>query len=576
MKLVHHLLLAALLAGASLLPYTLQAQAGTTTRVSVSSGGVEGNDVSSGGQISADGRFVAFGSDATNLVVGDTNGVRDVFVHDRVGATTERLSISSAGVEADQLSQALAINADGRYVAFGSNATNLVPGDTNGCSDVFVRDRVAGTTERVSVSSAGAQAMGHSHGPAISSDGRFVAFYSHAANLVPGDTNGVGDVFVHDRQTGTTERVSVSSAGVQGNDWSHVPAISGDGLVVVFPSAATNLIAGDTNGMNDVFVHNRVTGVTERVSVSTAGQQGNDDSWLASVDSDGRFVAFRSHATNLVGGDTNGVEDVFVRDRLNGTTERVSVSSTGQQASGGSFSASISADGRYVLFFSSATDLVAGDTNAKYDVFLRDRLMSTTQRTSVSSTGQQANGHSNTEHLSGISADGRYVAFDSSASNLVSGDTNSDSDVFVHEPAALVSGTITFQYLDAGATPPAAVLMRIELNGQPFGTKVVLVAPDGSYTVGVPWGLLGLSIKHAHWLRRTVSADTSGGSATGVDFLLINGDATDDNSVDLFDLNQVLTLFGTADSMTDLDEEGLVLLPDLNIVLLNFGNTGDP
>ena len=197
--------------------------------------------------LAADGRFVAFGSDATNLVTGDTNAVSDAFVYDRVTGTTERVSVSSAGAEANGTSFAPAISADGRFVAFPSEATNLVPGDTNGVTDVFVRDRLTGTTERVSVSSAGAEANGTSFAPAISADGRFVAFPSEATNLVPGDTNGATDVFVRDRLTATTDRVSVDSAGAQANDRSDFPAISADGSVVAFVSTATNLVPDDTN-----------------------------------------------------------------------------------------------------------------------------------------------------------------------------------------------------------------------------------------------------------------------------------------------------------------------------------------
>src|SRR5947199_301364 len=193
------------------------AGAQTTVRVSVASDGTEGNDVSLGSALSADGRFVAFDSAATDLVAGDTNGVADVFVHDRQTGTTERVSVDSAGNQAKDARRGVALSADGRFVAFTSAATNLVAGDTNGPTDVFVHDRQRGTTERVSVDSAGTQANGASTGVALSADGRFVAFTSAAPDLVAGDTNGAADIFVHDRQTGTTERVSMDSAGNQGN-----------------------------------------------------------------------------------------------------------------------------------------------------------------------------------------------------------------------------------------------------------------------------------------------------------------------------------------------------------------------
>src|SRR5204863_349490 len=226
------------------------AGAQTTERVSVASDGTtEGNDASLGSALSADGRFVAFDSAATDLVAGDTNGVADVLVHDRQTGTTERVSVASGGgTQGNGNSGGFfsfpALSADGRLVAFQSDATNLVAGDTNGTTDVFVHDRQTGTTERVSVASGGTEGNGFSAGLALSADGRFVAFHSTATNLVAGDTNGKTDVFVHDRQTGTTERVSVDSDGTQGNGPSAGAALSADGGLVAFHGTATNLVAG--------------------------------------------------------------------------------------------------------------------------------------------------------------------------------------------------------------------------------------------------------------------------------------------------------------------------------------------
>ena len=321
---------------------------GTTERVSVSSDGAQGNKDSFGSPaISSSGRFVAFKSDATNLVPGDTNRYEDVFVHDRKTGNTRRVSVTSGGAQGNGSSFEPVISAGGRFVAFGSFATNLVPGDTNDYEDVFVHDRRTGKTWRVSVSSGGSQGNVYSYGPAISPGGRFVAFSSSATNLVPRDTNDSGDVFVHDRRTGTTERVSVSSDGAQGNQQSSQPAISPGGRFVAFSSQATKLVPGDTNRWDDVFVHDRRTGTTERVSVSSGGAQGNKGSGSPTISPGGRFVAFSSAATNLVPGDTNGLIDVFVRDRRTGTTERVSVGSGGTQGDhGGGGPAAISSDGR--------------------------------------------------------------------------------------------------------------------------------------------------------------------------------------------------------------------------------------
>jgi Tol biopolymer transport system component len=416
------------------------ASPGPTERVSVDSAGNQGNSSSGSPALSADGRFVAFASYATNLVPGDTNGIDDVFVYDRQTGITERISVDSAGNEGNGSSRIPSISADGRFVAFFSYATNLVAGDTNGAPDVFVHDRLTGTTERVSVDSAGIQGDSSSWSPSLSADGRFVAFESYATHLVPGDTNlcsdgrttfPCNDVFVHDRETGITERVSVDSAGTQGDGGSSNPAISADGRFVAFASGATNLVPEDTNGWGDVFVHDRETGTTQRVSVDSAGIQGNGSSTSPSISADGRFVAFGSGATNLVPGDTNGRGDVFVRDRGTGTTERVSVDSAGNQGNGssGSGGPAISADGRFVAFGSGATNLVPGDTNLRDDVFVRDRGTGTTERVSVDSFARQGNGWS---FDPAISADGRFVAFFSYATNLVPGDTNGVEDVFVH------------------------------------------------------------------------------------------------------------------------------------------------
>jgi Tol biopolymer transport system component len=413
-----------------------------TGRVSVGTGGVQGNANSfvASSAISPDGRYVIFQSEASNLVGGDTNGHPDVFVRDRQTGTTERVSISTSGAQGNDFSADGSISADGRYAAFDSNANNLIafpPGDTNSQRDVFVRDRQSGTTVRVSVDSSGAQSNGDSASPSISADGRYVAFYSAATNLVSGDTNSSMDVFVHDFQTGATERVSVDSGGGQGNAGSGLYgiAISSDGRYVAFDSFASNLVGGDTNGHNDVFVHDRQTGTTERVSVDSAGVQGNNDSGLygVAISSDGRYAGFSSLAANLVAGDTNTHQDIFVRDRQNGTTERVSVDSSGAQGNGDSYGISFSADGRCVAFYSIASNLAGGDTNGTYDVFVHDRQSGTTQRVSVHSGGAQGNGGS---QGTSISAEGRYIAFHSAATNLVDGDTNGYSDVFIHDRVA--------------------------------------------------------------------------------------------------------------------------------------------
>ncbi len=281
-------------------------------RVSVADDGTEGNHASYVPSISADGRFVAFYSNASNLVAGDTNALWDVFVVDRDLDTIERVSVGGDGTEANNGSYQPSISADGRFVTFYSNATNLVAGDTNAQSDVFVVDRDLDTIERVSVAGDGTEGNGQSYIPSISADGRFVTFYSWASNLVAGDTNGQYDVFVVDRDLDTIERVSVADDGTEGDSASLRPSISADGRFVTFDSAATNLVAGDTNGQWDIFVVDRDLDTIERVSVADDGGESDRTSHWPQLSADGRFVTFGSFATNLVAGDTNGQWDVFV------------------------------------------------------------------------------------------------------------------------------------------------------------------------------------------------------------------------------------------------------------------------
>ena len=406
-------------------------QTGTTQRLSVTSDGSPSDGNSYNPSISADGRYVAFESIAGNLAADDTSGVSDIFIHDRVTGITERVSVSTAGSQADNGSFNPSLSADGQYVAFESDASNLVSGDTNGDRDIFVRDRQTGTTERLSVVYDGTQANNDSYDPSLSADGRIVAFMSNATNLVAGDTNSDSDIFVHDCHTDTTERVSIASAGSQADDDSSGLSISGDGECIVFGSWATNLVAGDTNEYMDVFSHNRQTGNTTKVTSISYNAQAEKQSSGVSVNSDGRFVAFHSYASNLVAGDTNNRWDIFVQDLLTGVTERVSIASDGTtQANGECYRPSISADGRFVAFESSASSLAAGDTVGYIDVFVFDRQTRLIEQISVSSGGLL--GDSDSSNPS-ISADGRHVVFESGAANLVPGDTNGQSDIFIHD-----------------------------------------------------------------------------------------------------------------------------------------------
>lgn len=415
---------------------------GETTLISLNSAGEQANRESGWPSISADGRYVAFESFARNLVDNDTNGFWDIFVRDTWTGQTLRVSVSSDGAQANGHSRFASISPDGRYVAFESEASNLVPGDRNGVKDVFVRDLQLGLTTRVSVSSSGGEGNGVSGRPSIASGGQVVAFESVASNLVYSDTNGMQDVFVRNLTTGETKRVSVSSAGVEGLGDSGEPAISADGRWVAFSSWAANLVPGDTRGFKDVFLHDLETGQTTRVSLNSAGEESNGSSKSPALSADGRHVAFASDATNLVMTDTNRCWDVFVHDRVTRQTMRVNISSAGGQADQDSGWPALSADGRYVAFVSRANNLVTPDSNGGRDVFLRDTVAGRTLCISVVPSGDTGNAFCSDQRPA-ISSGGRWVVFESWASDLVAYDANWVSDIFLRDLAPAPRPTST-------------------------------------------------------------------------------------------------------------------------------------
>lgn len=472
-------LLAATTAALAVSPSHAYLRPGKTEIASVSSDGTKNlRDVNAGPAISATGRFVAFVTSDPEMVVPDVNPGQDVFVRDRKLGKTELVSVSSNGVQGvavtDCLGVSPAISATGRYVAFYSNASNLVPEDSNRLPDVFVHDRKTAKTEILSVSSSGRQqndayCEGPSppQSPSISANGRYVGFVSPASNLVRGDTNGVGDVFVRDRKKGVTQRVSESSRGSQASGWSSCVSLSTTGRYVAFVSAAEDLVAGDDNGAPDTFVRDRKRQRTELVSVASDGSQaGSEGGLLANVfggggvgcdggaflelgiSADGRHVVFTAPAPNLVPVDTPqppGADvtfDVFTHDRRTGRTERVSVSSNGEEAEQGhSFAGGMSADGRFVTFMSEAKNFHPDDdeipaARGDWDVFVHDRVSGATDMMSISPDGDDGACNEGEPLLPpvlpeeplpvpgyadapSISAGGRHVAFRSFDDNLV-------------------------------------------------------------------------------------------------------------------------------------------------------------
>ena len=409
------------------------------TRVSVDTAGGDPNGFSAQTSINADGRYVVFSSIASDVVAGGSCGVvaRDLREH-----TNSCVSVNMAGdnVQGNEPS----ISGDGRYVAFASDATDLVPGDENQVTDVFVRDRQAGTTSRVSVDAGGRDPDERSSGPSVSGDGRYVAFTSSASDLVVGDGNAAEDVYLRDLQTNTTARVSLDMNGGDPLGSSGDPSVSADGRYVAFTSVAGDLVPGDGNSIDDVYVRDVQTNTNTRVSIDTGGTNTNGISAFPAISGNARYVAFHSHATDLVAGDGNSRADIFVRDLQTNTTTRASVDTAGGDSDGLSLGSTISGDGRYVGFGSAATDLVNGDGNDTFDAFVRDRQTETTTRVSVNLLGFEANGASAGFGTNGpvLSADGRYVGFESEAPNLVNGDGTSGifgPDVFVR---AVVTPTV--------------------------------------------------------------------------------------------------------------------------------------
>jgi len=415
------------------------------TRISLDSSGHEGDGASGCNEfngfvdlpaaLSDDGRFVAFESVATNLVSGDTNAATDIFVHDNVTGATVRVSIDSSGNQSNGYSLYPAISGDGRFVTFMSVADNLVANDTNGYYDSFRHDRDPdgngifdegnGVTERASVDSNGVEGNRGSFYSDISADGNLVVFDSDSDNLVASDKNRTGDIFLHDFSTGKTTRITPGS-----NGGSYSPSISADGKFVAFTSVASNLVAGDTNRTSDVFVYDRTAKTMTRVSVDSSGSEASGFG-PSPLSRDGSIVAFRSYASNLVAGDTNNMPDVFVHDLTSGVTTRESVGSGGVQFSDYSDSPSLSGDGNVVTFMRFVLKSGSGGVFPTYfRPFARDRAADTTLPLNVDCGGVAADGDG---MYPGVSDDGRFVAFSSYADNLVAGDTNATGDVFLYD-----------------------------------------------------------------------------------------------------------------------------------------------
>ncbi|WP_455200627.1 PKD domain-containing protein [Kaarinaea lacus] len=461
-------------------------QAATISKLSVGIND-ESNGISINPSISADGRYVVFESDATNLVSNDTNDATDIFLVDTETRVIERVSIGINYTEANGGSTNPVISADGRYITFESFASNLVTNDSNNVIDIFVYDRVALTTLRASVNSAGQQATSHSFSPSISENGQFVAYYSLATNLVGSDTNRAIDVFVHDTVAGSTVRVSVDSNGNQGNMDSWQPRISANGQFVTFSSNASNLVQNDSNGIQDIFLHDRQTGAITLASIAPGGQPSNGRNSYSAVSGDGNFVVFESIATNLILNDNNGESDIFVYDKNLGTVSRVSQSTTGGDTDGPSYQPAISQNGRFISFFTYASNLDVANSNQLEDVYIYDQQNGTTELLTNTQDGQPSN---NSTFNPSLNANGQFVVAFSLASNFVTPDTNNLDDVFLFDRGVLNNPPVA----DAGNDTSVVLGQSVTLDGtgsfDPDGTPIslyqwqVVSTPENSALAG--------------------------------------------------------------------------------------------
>lgn len=410
--------------------------------VTVVSGGWEGteaNNASGLASMTDDARFVAFASNASNLVSNDTNGATDIFLRDRALGTNTLISLSDGGEQANAGSLWSSISGDGRYVAFLSGASNLVTSDGNRWEDVFVRDVIQSSTERVSVTGNGLEQNGPAKArPVISQGGRFVAFSSLADNLVPGDTNHAEDIFVRDRLEDTTVLASIGLTGPS-DGYSTGPSISADGRFIAFESIASNLVPGDTNGSPDIFVRDMVAGTTIRASVSATGTQAIGYSLRPEISRDGTATAFESNAV-LVPADQNRRIDVYVRSLIQNTTTLVSMNSNGDVGNDQSDNPALSRDGRVVAFRSMASNLIPVDLQPAIFVGpvadpgfdLFVRDVATGRTTLVSADEDGGQGNG-WSFDPVVSANGKLIVFSSAATNLVPRDSNEVTDVFVRD-----------------------------------------------------------------------------------------------------------------------------------------------
>jgi TolB protein len=429
--------------------FTPAAEVRNMELISVGTGGVQADESSFFVTTSADGRYATFISFARNLAPdhpGNENWL-DVFVRDRQSDETIKVTFAHGGGLSDESSYDPHITADGRYVSYFSYAENLVPNDNNGHEwlregiDVFVYDMQNETTKRVTLTSTGEEIKGNSIGFLIP-DGRYALFYTSGQVFSTKPNKGQTAVYLRDWHSGDVERISKAMDGGYPNESANAAVSNYDGRYIVYVSEASNLVAEETNKVANLYLYDRITGETRLITKAFDGNPSNNHSGHAQMSDDGRYTLFLSHATNLVSWDSNGSTDIFIYDRVTDKIRRVSVADDGAQANGLSKDPSICANSRFVSFTTEATNLVSGDTNGERDVILHDLVTGRKTVATINESGEWGNSKA---HRSYLTPDCRAITFASDATNLVPVDTNSRRDIFmgqIYLPADLTPSTL--------------------------------------------------------------------------------------------------------------------------------------
>lgn len=394
-------------------------------RVSLDAGGAEANNASQNASFSPDGTTILFESLASNLVPGDSNGQWDIFTRNLGTGVTQRVSTDATGGQINGASNDAHFDGTGTRIVFDSTAADLVAGaNPNGQREIVVKDLGNGAVTLVSASSSGVAGNGASLNAAFSPDGHSVAFESFATNLIGTDSNSARDIFVKNLDTGQIVRASVDAAGDEPNGQSADVAWSPDGTKLVFESNASNLIPGDTNAAYDVFVKDLVSGAITRVSTAADGTQANGYSFHAHFTADGHGVIFESLATNLLPGTPAGVREVYLKNLDTGAVSLLSADSSGTAGTNQSYAPT---QAGALTAFESNADLSGGGTPGRRDVYVRDAYGADV-RVSLGQGGAVAN--ADVFHPQ-IAPDGSAVLYQSAANNLITGDANSKTDIFL-------------------------------------------------------------------------------------------------------------------------------------------------